>query len=84
MAKNIRLPDGELALLVDRSKLSTEFETEIECVSFWDKIKHRSTGKLYRRADPLLSDYTPEGHQLLVKVRKQKRKKLTSEMEAGL
>ena len=70
MAKNIRLPDGERALLVDRSKLSTEFETEIGRVSFWDKIKHRSTGKLYRRASALLYDYVPEGHELLVKVRK--------------
>lgn len=79
MAKNIRLPNGERALLVDRSELSAEFETEIEWVSFWDKIKHRATGKLYRRADPLLSDYTPEGSQLLVEIRKQKRGKLTSE-----
>ena len=79
MAKNIRLPNGERALLVDRSDLSAEFETEIEWVSFWDKIKHRATGKLYRRADPLLSDYTPERSQLLVEIRKQKRGKLTSE-----
>ena len=70
MAKNIRLPDGERALLVDRSKLSAEFETEIECVSFWDKIKHRAIGKLYRRASALLYDYVPEGPELLVKVRK--------------
>ena len=68
MAKNIRLPNGERALLVDRDKLSAEFETEIEWVSHFDKIKHKATGKVYRRADALLYDYVPEGKDLLVEV----------------
>lgn len=75
MARKIRLPNGEVALLIDRCKLSVEFDTEIEAVSHFDKIKHRATSKIYRRADSLLYDYVPEGKDLLVEVYSEKFKR---------
>ena len=59
-------------MLVDRADLAIEFDTTIKAVGFWDKIKHRRTGKIYRRAHSLMYDYVPEDHDLLVEVRKPK------------
>ena len=66
VAQKIRLPNGEIALLVNRNKLSKEFETEVERVGFWDRLVQKSTGKKYRRADAQLYDYVPEDKDLLV------------------
>lgn len=68
MAQEIQLPNGEVALLVDRNLLATEFDTHAERASFFDKIRRKSTGKYYRRANALLYDYVPENKDVLVEV----------------
>lgn len=68
MAKKIRLPDGTVALLVNRDTLSAEFETQEQRVGFFNKIRRKSTGKYYLRANAMLYDYVPEDTDVLVEV----------------
>jgi molybdopterin synthase catalytic subunit len=68
MVKKIRLPDDTIAILVEKEKLSEEFETEGSVLSFWGHVRCKADGKLYRRADALLRDYVASDMDVLVPV----------------
>lgn len=68
MARKVKLPNGIIGMVVKPENLSRDFETEKDVLNFFDRVRHRRTGKIYRKADALLRDYVGFGDDILVEV----------------
>lgn len=64
--RKIKLPNGRVALMVKRDKLSKYFNTKKDTLAFLDSIRCKKTGVMYRRADARLSAHTPNDEEILV------------------